>query len=116
MAPEADDDPGDPASSQIAPGGLDAPSPDSACSGDLMKEQALWVHERCKITRLEYRRRLGELIPVEDAKRQTAALARRIRAALDRAPSHLPADLDPATRAAATTAMAAAIRQALSAL
>jgi hypothetical protein len=85
-------------------------------SGDLMQEQARWVYERRLLTIIERRRRLGELIPVDEARAQSAALARRIRAALDRAPSHLPADLTPELRASCTAALGLAIKQAMAAL
>ncbi len=125
---DRDDDPADPESGQLSPAGLvdvamvipkcttdesaDAESGEDY-SGDLMREQARWVYERRLLTVIERRRRLGELIQVDDAKAQSAALARRIRAALNRAASHLPADLSPEQRSACSQALATAIKQAL---
>jgi hypothetical protein len=111
-AATGDDDPADEGSSQIAPAGLVEP-PASQPVSDLMTEQALWVQKRRMITELELARRRGELVSIEDAARQSAALARRIRAALDRAPSLLPAELSPENHAACKSAMAAAIKAAL---
>jgi hypothetical protein len=125
--PDRDDDPSDPESDQLSPAGLVAAAQTMPAlppalhvgdefSGDLMQEQARWVYERRLLTIIERRRRLGELIPVDEARAQSAALARRIRAALDRAPSHLPADLTPELRAACTAALGLAIKQAMAAL
>ena len=83
---------------------------------EIEREQTLWIKSRREISELKRRKLEGELMEVSDAKRQVATLARRIKIALDRAPSHLAADLSPEIRAAASAAMAAAIRQALSTL
>lgn len=125
---DRDDDPTDPESGQLSPAGLvdaDQRMPQlptangdsgEGYSGDLMQEQARWVYERRMLTVIERRRRLGELIQVDDARSQSAALARRIRAALGRANSHLPADLSPEHRAVCTQSLATAIKQALAEL
>ena len=68
------------------------------------------------ITELELARRRGELISKDDAKSDVSTLCRRIRAALDRAPSLLPGELSPEHQAACKSAMASAIKQALALL
>lgn len=93
-----------------------ATSPAEPFSGNPLVEQARKNYQQYLLLRLEHRRRRGLMIATDEARRQFTALARRIRNALDRAPSNLPADLSPEIRAAATTAMAAAIRQAMAAL
>jgi phage terminase Nu1 subunit (DNA packaging protein) len=100
-----------PAADTLTPPGII--SPDTGPAGDLMAEQALWVKRRREITELELARRRGDLIPVVDARAQTQALGRRVRAALDRMPSHLPAHLSPEYRAECEQAMAAAVSAAL---
>jgi len=118
LAPESvhldrDDDASDPGSSQLLPSGIEPSADESDADLDLMKEQALWVKRRRTLTEIEIQRRRGELIPVEEARLKVAALSRRIRAALDRMPSHLPADISPDARAAATKAMAHAVKIAM---
>jgi hypothetical protein len=114
---DLDDAPEDAGSSQLSPAGITQPT-DSGPGpvSDLMTEQAIWVHRRRQLTEIEIRRRKGELIEIDEAKQQSAALARRVRSALARAPSLLPADLSPEVRAASVTAMDGAIRLALAAL
>jgi len=103
-----------PSAETLAPAGLMAGS--GAAVGDLMEEQALWVRRRREITELELAKRRGELIPVQDARAQTQALGRRVRAALDRMPSYLPAHLSPDARTECERAMATAITAALAAV
>ena len=114
----AEDDPSatdaDALNDHLSPPGLFAEAEGAQqFSGDLVREQALWVFERRKLTALELARRRGELIQLDEARTQSQNLARRIRAALDRAPQLLPADLPPDVRAACSTALATAIKNAL---
>lgn len=108
-----DDDPADAASDQVLPSGVTQPEDDTENTMDLMREQAIWVRRRRQITEIELRRREGEVILREEAERQAATLGRRVRAALERAPSLLPGDISPENRSACATAMSSAIRQAL---
>ena len=127
----ADDDPSDPSSSQLTPAGLlpyavtsstytpgqlAVPANDADQVGDLMDEQAKWVAVRRRISELELQRRRGELILIEDATRDAQALARRIRAALDRAAAHLPGDLAPEIRDQCAKALGVAVSQAMALL
>ena len=121
LAPIADldDSPDDAGSSQLSPAGItqpDACAPHVGAVQDLMTEQAIWVHRRRQLTEIEIRRRNGELIEIDEAKQQSAALASRIRAALGRAPLLLPADLSPEIRSAAAVAVDGAIKSALALL
>lgn len=115
-----DDDPADPGSDQLSPAGVEVPDhelpgapKDPGGVGSLEYEQALWVRERRKISTLEYQRRRGLMVEIDEARQQQSALARKIRAALDRAPSYLPADLAPEARTACASAMSQAIKAAL---
>ena len=123
LAEEADaHDPGEAGDLASISGGVDAvaqqPQPDDGRTGshgrlDLTEQQAELILVRRRIAEIDLAVRRGELIPLDDAKRQSAALARRIRAALERAPSLLPGDLSPEHQASCKSAMAAAIHQAL---
>lgn len=108
----ADDDPADPSSEQLLPAGIVQGGGSGPTLG-LMEEQAIWVRKRRELTELELARRRGEVVSREESARQAAALCRRIRAALDRAPSLLPGDLSVENQTACRKAMAAAIAQAL---
>lgn len=127
IASGRDDDAADPSSAQLVPAGIiqfpsaakDSGKPESDSPetvADLMTEQAIWVQRRRVLTELEIKRRKGELIEREEADRQAASLGRRVRAALDRAPSHLPADLIPADRERCAKALSIAIEQAMASL
>ena len=83
---------------------------------EIEREQTLWIKSRREISELKRRKLEGELMEVSDAKRQVATLARRIKIALDRSATFLPADIDPTTRAIAAAAMKAAIATALATL
>jgi hypothetical protein len=61
-------------------------------------------------------RKRRELIPAAEATAIAVGLATRVRAALDRAPAYLSADLPPAVREAASSAMALAIQSAMAEL
>lgn len=99
-----------PQSDALAPAGLIS---SATPVGDLMEEQALWVRRRREITELELAKRRGELIPVMDARAASAAMGRRIRAALDRIPGMLPAHLSPESRVECERAIAQAVAAAV---
>jgi len=108
-----------PGAYDLLPAGIiPAASPQSEDGTDcnLEAEQALWVRRRREITELELARRRGDLIPLIQAKAERAAAGRRIRAALDRIPQHLPAHLSPDLRTTCETAIRAAVTTALASL
>jgi hypothetical protein len=93
-----------------------APQPPPAPLDPLYAEKRRLLSERARTAAIRRRRLEGGLIPLESAQGQMVSMCSAIRRALDLAPSHLPADLDPEARQAAAQALELAIAAALASI